>query len=137
MKKGDAVRLAADPDRVLVYRASRAHERPRRRRAARERMPLRVRLALYDLDGVTLLVLPAVLFVIALFVYPFVYGFVLSFQPKKGDWLANYAKFFSDPFLYDTIEATLSARHSGDAHQRADLGPGRAARAADAAAGAS
>lgn len=72
-----------------------------------ERLPLRVRLALYDLDGVTLLVLPAALFVIGLFVYPFAYGFVLSFQPKKGDWLANYAKFFSDPFLYDTIEATF------------------------------
>jgi putative spermidine/putrescine transport system permease protein len=72
-----------------------------------ERMPLRVRLALYDLDGVTLLVLPAALFVVALFVYPFLYGFVLSFEPKKGTWLANYAKFFSDPFLYDTIEATF------------------------------
>jgi putative spermidine/putrescine transport system permease protein len=75
--------------------------------ASLERIPLRVRLALYDLDGVTLLVLPAVLFVIALFVYPFVYGFVLSFQPKTGDWLTNYRKFFSDPFLYDTIEATF------------------------------
>ena len=76
-------------------------------RAPAERLPLRVRLALYDLDGVTLLVLPAVLFVLALFVYPFLYGFVLSFEPKKGGWLANYAKFFSDPFLYDTIGATL------------------------------
>jgi putative spermidine/putrescine transport system permease protein len=75
--------------------------------AALERMPLRVRLALYELDGVTLLVLPAVLFVAALFVYPFIYGFVLSFHPKAGDWLANYQKFFSDPFLYDTIAATL------------------------------
>jgi putative spermidine/putrescine transport system permease protein len=72
-----------------------------------ERLPLRVRLALYDIDGVTLLLLPAVLFVIALFIYPFAYGFVLSFEPKKGDWLANYTKFFSDPFLYDTIEATF------------------------------
>jgi putative spermidine/putrescine transport system permease protein len=72
-----------------------------------ERIPLRVRLALYDLDGVTLLVLPAVLFVVALFVYPFVYGFVLSFHPKTGDWLTNYRKFFSDPFLYDTIGATF------------------------------
>jgi putative spermidine/putrescine transport system permease protein len=75
--------------------------------APAERLPLRVWLALYDLDGVTLLVLPAVLFVIALFVYPFAYGFVLSFEPKKGAWFANYAKFFSDPFLYDTIEATF------------------------------
>jgi putative spermidine/putrescine transport system permease protein len=72
-----------------------------------ERIPLRVRLALYDLDGVTLLALPAVLFVIGLFIYPFVYGFVLSFQPKTGDWLRNYREFFSDPFLYDTIEATF------------------------------
>jgi putative spermidine/putrescine transport system permease protein len=72
-----------------------------------ERMPLRTRLALYDLDGVTLLALPAVLFVIGLFVYPFVYGFVLSFQPKIGDWLANYRRFFSDPFLYNTIDATF------------------------------
>jgi putative spermidine/putrescine transport system permease protein len=72
-----------------------------------ERMPLRMRLALYDLDGVTLLALPAVVFVIGLFVYPFIYGFVLSFQPKTGDWLANYRAFFSDPFLYGTIGATF------------------------------
>ena len=72
-----------------------------------ERTPWRVRLALRDIDGVTLLALPAVVFVVALFVYPFFYGFVLSFQPKAGDWLANYRKFFSTPFLYDTIEATL------------------------------
>jgi putative spermidine/putrescine transport system permease protein len=72
-----------------------------------ERLPLRTRLALRDIDGVTLLVLPAVLFVAVLFVYPFLYGFVISFQPKAGDWLANYRKFFSEPFLYDTISTTL------------------------------
>lgn len=72
-----------------------------------QRPPLRTRLALRDIDGVTLLALPAVLFVIALFVYPFIYGFVLSFEPKAGGWLANYKKFFSDPFLYDTIAATF------------------------------
>jgi putative spermidine/putrescine transport system permease protein len=59
------------------------------------------------LDGVTLLVLPGVLFVLALFIYPFLYGLALSFRPKQGDALANYAKFFSDPFLYDTITTTL------------------------------
>jgi putative spermidine/putrescine transport system permease protein len=75
--------------------------------AASERIPWRVRLALREVDGVTLLVLPAVIFVVALFVYPFLYGFVISFQPKAGDWLANYRKFFSEPFLYDTIFATL------------------------------
>lgn len=70
-------------------------------------MSLRTRLKLHDIDGVTLLVLPAALFVLALFVYPFLYGFVLSFKPKAGDWLANYRKFFSEPFLYDTIAATF------------------------------
>lgn len=74
---------------------------------ARRPMSLRTRLKLHDIDGVTLLVLPAVLFVIALFVYPFLYGFVLSFKPKAGDWLANYRKFFSDPFLYETITNTF------------------------------
>ncbi len=55
----------------------------------------------------TLLVLPGVFFVLALFVYPFLYGLVLSFTPKEGGWLANYQRFFSDPFLYDTIWLTL------------------------------
>ena len=33
---------------------------------------------------------------------------VLSFEPKAGgDWLANYRRFFSDPFLYRTIANTL------------------------------
>ncbi len=70
-------------------------------------IPLRVRLAQRGLDGVTLLVLPAVLFVLALFVYPFLYGLFLSFTPKAGGWLSNYEKFFADPFLYDTILTTL------------------------------
>ncbi|HEY2134144.1 MAG TPA: sugar ABC transporter permease, partial [Acetobacteraceae bacterium] len=30
-----------------------------------------------------------------------------SFHPKEGGWLANYAKFFSDPFLYQTIAKTM------------------------------
>lgn len=74
---------------------------------AAERPPLRVRLKLRDIDGVTLLVVPAALFVLLLFIYPFAYGFVLSFKPKTGDLFANYRKFFSDPFLYDTILATF------------------------------
>jgi putative spermidine/putrescine transport system permease protein len=65
-------------------------------------------LAQRDLDRVTLLVIPAVAFIVLLFVYPFLYGLLLSFQPKAGDWLANYRKFFSDPWLYDTIGATLT-----------------------------
>lgn len=58
-------------------------------------------------DGVTLLVLPAVFFIVALFIYPFLYGLNLSFSPKVGGWLANYQKFFADPFLYSTIGKTL------------------------------
>ena len=70
-------------------------------------LSLRQRLRERGFDGVTLLVLPGVVFVLALFIYPFLYGLVLSFQPKEGGWLANYAKFFSEPFLYDTIGITL------------------------------
>lgn len=70
-------------------------------------IPLKQRLAARGLDGLTLLVLPAVLFVVALFIYPFLYGLFLSFAPKAGDTFANYAKFFSDSFLYGTIATTL------------------------------
>jgi putative spermidine/putrescine transport system permease protein len=68
---------------------------------------LRLRLRNRGLDGVTLLVLPCVAFVMALFVYPFLYGLWLSFNPQKGGWLTNYARFFSDPFLWTTIGKTL------------------------------
>jgi len=76
--------------------------------AAAERLPLRLRLAARGLDALTLLVLPAVFFVLALFVYPFLYGFWLSLSPKVGGMLSNYAQFFSDPFLYGTIWTTLA-----------------------------
>lgn len=69
---------------------------------------LRERLALRGIDGVTLLVLPSVIFTLAIFIYPFIYGLILSFQPINGTGaLANYIAFFSDPFLYNTIWATL------------------------------
>jgi len=67
----------------------------------------RTRLRARGVDGVTLLVLPCGLFVAALFVYPFLYGLFLSFTPKEGGVLANYARFFAEPFLYDTIGTTL------------------------------
>jgi putative spermidine/putrescine transport system permease protein len=75
--------------------------------AARAPVPLSQRLAARGLDSLTLLVVPAVLFVVGLFIYPFVYGFWLSFQPKAGPALANYTRFFSDSFLYGTIATTL------------------------------
>jgi putative spermidine/putrescine transport system permease protein len=71
------------------------------------RLSLRRRMKERGLDGVTLLVLPGVIFVLALFIYPFLYGLFLSFSPKKGGWLTNYIRFFSEPFLYDTIWTTL------------------------------
>jgi putative spermidine/putrescine transport system permease protein len=78
-----------------------------RRRAAAGGPSLRVRLRNRGLDGVTLLVLPGVAVVVLLFVYPFLYGLFLSFAPAQGGPLANYARFFADPFLYDTIGTTL------------------------------
>jgi len=71
-------------------------------------LTLRERLSLRGIDGVTLLVLPAALFLLALFVYPFLYGLVLSFTPRQGGALANYVKFFSDPYIYRTIWTTLA-----------------------------
>jgi putative spermidine/putrescine transport system permease protein len=71
------------------------------------RISLRQRLANRGFDGVTLLVLPALVFLVAVFVYPFFYGLTLSFMPKAGSALANYQKFFSDPYLYNTVMTTL------------------------------
>ncbi|MCX5515392.1 ABC transporter permease [Kaistia algarum] len=70
-------------------------------------LSLRHRLAERGIDGVTLLVLPASLFIVLLFVYPFAYGFLLSFTPASGDWLENYRRFFDDPYMYRTIWLTL------------------------------
>lgn len=70
-------------------------------------IPLGQRLAARGLDGLTLLVVPAVLFLLALFIYPFFYGLFLSFNPKAGGTFANYQRFFSDSFLYGTIATTL------------------------------
>ena len=41
-------------------------------------------------DPALLLVAPAVVFLLLFFIYPFGYGFWLSFTPNEGDWLANY-----------------------------------------------
>ena len=68
---------------------------------------LRQRLAARGIDGATLLVLPCVALILGLFIYPFLYGLMLSFEPKDGSLFGNYARFFSDPFLYGTIFKTL------------------------------
>ena len=59
------------------------------------------------LDRTLLLVLPAALFMLLLFIYPFIYGLILSFEPPKGDWLDNYRKFFTTDNLWPTIWTTL------------------------------
>ncbi len=68
---------------------------------------MRDRLASRGLDGLTLLALPAIVFMLALFVYPFAYGLWLSLTPKAGGMLANYARFFSEPFLAETLPRTF------------------------------
>jgi putative spermidine/putrescine transport system permease protein len=71
-------------------------------------LSLRRRLAARGIDGITLLVLPAVLLMVLFFLYPFAYGLVLSFRPQTGNWAANYVGFFADPYLYGTIATTLT-----------------------------
>jgi putative spermidine/putrescine transport system permease protein len=69
---------------------------------------LRHRLAERGIDRVLLLLIPGILFVALLFLYPFFYGLGLSFQPKQGGGpFANYQKFFSDPYLRNTIWVTF------------------------------
>jgi putative spermidine/putrescine transport system permease protein len=58
-------------------------------------------------DRTLLLIVPGLLIVLTLFLYPFLFGFILSFSTGKGTGIANYAKFFSTPFLSDTIATTL------------------------------
>ena len=71
-------------------------------------VPWRQRLAARGIDGITLLVLPALLAMLALFVYPFFYGLIISFAPKVGPFYENYRKFFGDSFLRSTIWHTLA-----------------------------
>jgi len=59
-------------------------------------------------DRTLLLVVPAAAFMLLLFVYPFIYGLLLSFNPAKGAGpLANYRTFFTTDNLWPTIWTTL------------------------------
>ncbi|EIE98954.1 ABC transporter permease [Saccharomonospora glauca] len=81
----------------------------RDRRKPPETSPaLRHRLAERGIDKQLLLLLPAVVFIVGLFVYPFFYGLGLSFQPQNGGGpFADYVRFFSDPYQFSTIWKTL------------------------------
>ena len=61
-----------------------------------------------------LMLVPALVFALALFVYPFSYGIGLTFQPTPamqqqwgGGIFANYVAFFSDPFVFDSVGITM------------------------------
>jgi putative spermidine/putrescine transport system permease protein len=69
---------------------------------------LRHRLAERGVDRILLLLLPGLVFIVLLFLYPFLYGLQLSFQPKSGGgFLKNYTTFFGDSYLRDTVWITL------------------------------
>ena len=61
--------------------------------------------------GLLVLVVPSVIYLLMLFVYPFAYGVFLSLHPGKGAAgfsLANYLAFFGDPWQLRTIAVTAS-----------------------------
>jgi putative spermidine/putrescine transport system permease protein len=83
---------------------------PHRRSSA----SLRHRLAERGIDTQLWMLVPAVVFAVALFVYPFVYGIGLTVQPLAGmekQWgggiFANYIAFFKDPFVFDSVGITM------------------------------
>lgn len=58
-------------------------------------------------DRRSLLVAPAAAVLVLVFVYPFLYGLVLSFRPAAGGALDNYLTFFTSQRLWPTIFTTL------------------------------
>jgi putative spermidine/putrescine transport system permease protein len=71
------------------------------------RVALRHRLAERGIDRQLLLLGPALLFVVMLFVYPFFYGIGLSFQPEQGGPFEAYRSFFADAYERGTLTTTL------------------------------
>lgn len=57
---------------------------------------------------VLMLSLPATLFLLAAFVYPFAYGVFLSVTPRTGGPLGNYQAFFGDEFQRASIGNTFA-----------------------------
>jgi putative spermidine/putrescine transport system permease protein len=75
---------------------------------------LRHRLAERGIDRSLLMLVPALIFALALFVYPFSYGIGLTFQPTPatqeqfgGGVFSNYVAFFEDKFVFDSIWLTM------------------------------
>jgi putative spermidine/putrescine transport system permease protein len=72
------------------------------------------RLAERGISTRLLLLVPAVVFALGLFVYPFLYGLGLTFQPlpaTQAQWggglFANYVAFFKDAFTFDSVWITM------------------------------
>jgi putative spermidine/putrescine transport system permease protein len=81
---------------------------------ARGSASLQHRLAERGIDTKLLMLVPAIVFTLALFIYPFAYGIGLTFQPLPGiqeQWgggvFANYIAFFKDPFIFDSVWITM------------------------------
>jgi putative spermidine/putrescine transport system permease protein len=69
---------------------------------------LRSRLAERGVDRSLVLLAPAILALLGLFAYPFIYGLWISVHPQQGSGaLSNYRSFFSDAYQRDTIFTTL------------------------------
>ncbi|MFD1045554.1 ABC transporter permease [Kibdelosporangium lantanae] len=76
--------------------------------AAAVRPSLKLRLAERGVDLRLLLAVPAVLVILVLFVYPFVFGIQLSLTPQRfSNPLDNYRAFFSDPYYSSSLVNTL------------------------------
>lgn len=63
-----------------------------------------------ELDWVAIAcLLPSLLYILVMFVYPFLYGIYLSVHPLKVDGfsLANYIAFFTDEYQYKTVGITF------------------------------
>lgn len=80
------------------------------------RASLSHRMAEKGINRLLLLLVPAAVFVAALFIYPFLYGINISFQPQcikpggscpGGGPFANYVNFVRDPYQYGSVRITL------------------------------
>ncbi|MCW4459132.1 ABC transporter permease [Microbacterium sp. MPKO10] len=89
-------------------------EKPADTAAKRSTASLSHRLAERGIDARLWMLLPALVFIVALFIYPFAYGIGLTVQPLDrtvdawgGGIFANYVQFFNDPFIFDSIWLTM------------------------------
>src|SRR5674476_1571127 len=74
----------------------------------------RHRLAERGIDTSLLMLVPALVFALALFIYPFTYGIGLTLQPSAatqekwgGGAFSNYVAFFKDAFVSDSVWLTM------------------------------